>query len=316
MTGTGPPVRISLGAALMAAAIGRPTRAQEIEPRAYAATPPGALFAGVALGYTTGGVVLEATSPVTDVRAHVTTGSLAVGGTFAFFGRTASAAIGLPYAWARISGNVFEEAQSVKRVGLADARLRLAVGLLGGRAMSLQEFARRKPSTYVGTSVTIAMPTGQYYSDKLINVGTNRWAFKPEIGASRPSGPWTVELHAGAWFFMRNTSFFPDQTKAQDPLVSLQSHVGYTFRPRLWITGNVVFYAGGRAVIDGAPAPERQENTRVGLTASVPVTQSHAVKLAWSKGAITRVGSSFVTWTAAWQTTMIRRPPRPAVGRG
>ena len=298
--------RISLGVAAMAAMIARTPRAQEIEPRAYAATPVGALFTGVALGYTTGGVVFEPTSPFTDVRAHVTTGSLAVGGTFGFFGRTASAAIGLPYAWAKISGNVFEEAQSVKRVGLADARLRLAVGLLGGRAMSLQEFARRKPSTYVGTSVTIAIPTGQYYSDKLINVGPNRWAFKPEIGASKPFGPWTVEFYAGAWLFTRNSSFFPDQTKTQDPLMSVQSHVGYTFRPRLWIAGNVVFYAGGRAVIDDVPA-ERQENTRVGLTASVPVAQSHAVRLAWSRGAITRVGSSFVTWSVAWQTTMIRR---------
>ena len=98
--------------------------------------------------------------------------------------------------------------------------------------------------------------------------------------------------------------------------MSLQSHIGYTFRPRLWITGNVVFYAGGRAVIDDVPAPERQENTRVGLTASVPVAQSHAVKLAWSKGAITRVGSSFDMWSVAWQTTMIRRPPGPTAGRG
>jgi len=309
-------VRISLGAALMAPAIARTTRAQEIEPRAYTASPPGVMFAGVALGYTTGGVVFDPTSPISDVRAKVFTGALALGATFGLFGRIASASFALPYGWAKMSGNVFEEARTAERGGLADARLRFGLGLLGGRAMSLQEFARRKPSTYIGTSVTIAMPTGQYFSDKLVNIGLNRWAFKPELGVSRPFGPWTVDLYGGAWLFMRNSSFFGEQTKEQDPMVSLQSHVGYTFRPRLWVTANLAFYSGGRVVIDDVPAPERQENTRVGLTASLPVRQGSSVRVSWAKGAITRVGSDFVTWTAAWQTTMIRRAPRPTAGRG
>ena len=160
--------RISPGAwamaALMAASVDT-ARPQEIEPRAYAATPLGVLFSGVSLGYTTGGIAFDATSPLSDVRATVYTTAIGVGGTFALAGRTANVSLGVPYAWAKITGNVQEVAARVDRSGLADARLRFAVGLLGGRAMSLGEFVRHKPSTYVGTSVTIAMPTGQYFSD-------------------------------------------------------------------------------------------------------------------------------------------------------
>ena len=64
--------------------------AQELEPRAYAANPIGVRFAVLSLGYSTGDVVFEPTSPITDVTAKVYLAALGVGGTFALFGRTAS----------------------------------------------------------------------------------------------------------------------------------------------------------------------------------------------------------------------------------
>ena len=97
--------------------------AQELEPRAYSANPIGVMFAGVAMIYSAGDVVLEPTSPITDVNAKVYIGTLGVGGTFPLFGRTASLAVGLPYAWAKVSGRIDEAARSVDRSGLADTRL-------------------------------------------------------------------------------------------------------------------------------------------------------------------------------------------------
>ena len=293
-----------------------PAGAQELEPRAYAANPIGVRFAALSFGYSTGDVVFEPTSPITDVAAKVYLAALGLGGTFAMFGRTASLAAIVPYGWADVSGNVFEEARSVERSGLADTRLRFGVNLLGGQALTLPQFARRAPSTVIGTSLTISTPTGQYYADKLVNVGTHRWAFKPEIGISHPTGPWTLELSVGSWFFTRNGSYYPgSQTKDQDPMVSLQSHVGYTIRPRLWVAADLTYYAGGRAVIDDVPAAERQENARVGLTVSLPVRRAHSVKVAWSKGAVTRLGGNFDTWLVVWQTTMFSQASQPAAPR-
>jgi hypothetical protein len=291
---------------LLGFAVSQPAVAQDLEPRAYAANPTGAIFALASLGYSTGDVVLEATSPLSDVAAKAYAAALGLGGTFGLFGHTASAAVVLPYAWATVSGTVGEASRTVDRSGLADVRLRGAVSLMGGHALPPAEFVRRKPSTVVGTSITISVPTGQYFPDKLINVGTNRWAFKPEIGVSRPAGPWTLELSGGGWFFTRNASYFGEKTKDQRPMLSLQSHVGYTFRTRLWVTADATYYSGGRAVIDDVAATDRQENTRIGLTASLPVRRSHSVKLAWSSGAITRLGGDFTTFSATWQTTVIR----------
>jgi hypothetical protein len=306
-------VRVTMRVATLVApfAAGNAARAQDLEPRAYAANPVGVGFVGAALGYSKGGVVLDPTAPISDVRASAYSAAAVGGLTFAFFGRTASVVAGLPYAWLSVQGNVGEEARTAKRAGLADARVRLSVNLLGGQALSLGEFARRTPSTVVGTSISISVPTGQYFPDKLINVGTNRWAFKPEIGVSVPAGRWTLELYGGGWFFTRNASYFDGHTKAQRSLLAVQSHVAYTARPRLWIAANATFYSGGRAEIDGVPAATRQENTRVGLTASFPVLRTSSVKVAWSTGAVTRLGGNFNTVSLGWQTTIIRRPPRP-----
>jgi len=300
-------VRSLMGVSAMA----NKAEAQELEPRAYSANPIGIMFAGFAVTYSTGDVVLEPTSPITDVNAKVYIGTVAMGGTFALFGRTASLGAGVPYAWAKVSGRIDEAARSVDRSGLADARLRFAVNLLGGHAMALPEFVRRRPSTTVGASLTVSMPTGRYLTDKLVNIGTNRWAFKPEIGVSHPSGPWTFELYGGGWFFTDNTSFQGNKTRGQHSMLSLQSHVGYTIQPRLWITADVTYYAGGRVVVDGVPSSEWQNNARIGLTASMPVRKTNSLKLAWSKGAITRLGGNFSTWSIGWQTTRIHVPSRP-----
>ena len=100
-------------------------RCQELEPRAYAANPIGVRFAVAAFVTTTGNVVLDPTSPVSDVRATLHSVVLGAGGTFALAGRSATASVAILYAWGTVTGKVAETASSIERSGLADARLRL-----------------------------------------------------------------------------------------------------------------------------------------------------------------------------------------------
>jgi Putative MetA-pathway of phenol degradation len=302
------------GAALHSALLlpHRPAYCQELEPRAYAANPINIGFVIAAFGYSSGGVLLDPTAPVSDVSAKLQSVMLGGGGTFALFGRTTSVSVAVPYAWGSISGTVGEGSRSIERSGLADARLRFSINLLGGPALPLAAFTERKPGTIMGTSLTISVPTGEYLPDKLINLGTNRWGFKPEVGVSHPTGHWTLELSTGCWVFTRNASYFGGHTLDVRPLMSVQSHVAYTFKPRLWLAADATFYAGGRSVVDGQPASERQENTRVGLTLSLPVLRTNSIKAAWSTGASVRLGGNFDTITLAWQSTLGGRPARRA----
>ena len=60
-------------------------------------------------------------------------------------------------------------------------------------------------------------------------------------------------------------------------------------------------YRGGRVSVDGVRADTFQENVRVGLTLSFPVTRHSSVKINGSTGAYARFGGSFTTAGIAWQ---------------
>ena len=281
--------------------LGSPAAAQELEPRAYSPSPVGANFLVLVGGRSTGGIVSDASTPITNIHAEVNSASLGYGRTFGLFGRSANAGIFQSYVWASVSGDVFEQARSVERSGVGDTRLRFGMNILGGPALTPAEFAKRRPGRTLGASVIVVVPTGQYYPDKLINLGANRWAFRPEVGYSQPVRRWFFDAYAAVWLFTDNDDFYGGQLREQQPIGAFQGHVSYTFKPRLWLAANATFYTGGRTTVDGTKNADLQANSRFGVTFSVPVGRRNSVKLSGTTGATTRIGGSFDTIAAAWQ---------------
>jgi hypothetical protein len=272
-----------------------------MEPRSYSPSPTGLNFLVLAAGRSTGGVLFDASLPVTDAKANLNSLTAGYGRTFAIFGRAASGLLAVPYVWGTVSGNVGENSGEINRSGLADARLKLSINLIGAPAMNPAEFARRKPATTLGASLSIAPPVGQYDAEKLINIGSNRWAFKPELGISHPLGRWYLEGYAGVWLFAANTNYYGGVHRTQDPIAAYQAHVSYTLRPRAWLAFDATYYSGGRTTVGDTRNADLQANSRIGLTLSLPVGASQSVKFSGSSGATTRVGADFQTVGIAWQ---------------
>jgi len=275
--------------------------AQELEPRAYSPNPTGANFVLLAYGHSAGDVVFDSSLPFRDVQARLNSTTLLYGRTFGLAGRAASVGLGVPYAWGSVQGEVGETLRRITRSGLADARLRLAVNLFGGPALTPREFATRRPRTTLGASLVAQAPTGQYDPAKLINLGSNRWSWKPELGLSRPASRFNLELYAGAWLFTANDDFFGGQHRSQDPTFAFQAHVSYTFRPRLWVAADGTYYTGGRTTIDGVAKEDQLRNSRLGLTASFPLGRRQSLKVSWASGFTTRFGGDFDSLGVAWQ---------------
>jgi hypothetical protein len=144
--------------------------------------------------------------------------------------------------------------------------------------------------------MSVSLPTGEYLPDKLVNIGTNRWAVEDGARAHAPIGKWLLEGYLGAWWFEENDDFFGGQRREQDPLASIQVHVSYTFKPRLWLALNTTYYEVARRHSTASPNRTGSANSRAGLTFSTPLGKNYSLKFNWSRGATTRIGSNFTSY--------------------
>ena len=138
-----------------------PGATQELEPRAYSASPVGVTFLGASLSRSSGSVVSDPILPLNDVEATRSLATLGLGYTFGLFGDLALLTVLVPQARTDVTASLLGTARSVTRSGLADTRVRLSVHLRGNPAMRAGVFAKTPRRTIVGTSMTVAAPTGQ-----------------------------------------------------------------------------------------------------------------------------------------------------------
>jgi hypothetical protein len=168
----------------------------------------------------------------------------------------------------------------------------------------MSEFRSYRQSTVVGASIAVTAPLGQYFPERLINLGTNRWSFSPRLGASQVIGRCVLEGYATASFYTTNGDFFGGKTLEQDPFYDVQAHAIYGIRgTELWAAGSVGYGWGGRATIDGVPK-SRIENIRISGTLRLPLARRQALKLVYINGFKTALGTDFdtfqVAYTYAW----------------
>ena len=302
--------RLAALLALSVCCAGAACHAQEIEPRAYSPAPKGVNFLVFGGANSSGGVLTDPSLPVENIEASIDALVVGYGRTFGLFGRSANAAIVFPYVFAEASGDIGEQRASVSRNGVGDTRIRMAVNLIGAPALTPREFMQHPPETTLGFSFILNVPNGKYDPSKLVNIGTNRWAAKTEFGLSHPWRAWVFETYAGAWWFDDNDNFFGGQLREQDPLLSAQAHVSYTIRPRMWVALDATFYDGGQTTLNGLEKRDRQSNSRAGVTFAMPLGRDFGLKFNWSRGATTRIGSSFTTYGIALQYVWMDKPAR------
>ncbi len=277
--------------------------AQDMEPRAYSRAPVGTQTVVVTYGFQHGDILTDSALPLTDVSVKLNTGVLGYARTFGIYKKQVNFGVAVPYFHGWVKGTVFEEQLEVKRSGLGDMRLRFSTMLRGAPALSPKEFAAHKPKTLIGVTLSVIVPTGQYDPRRLVNIGSNRWAFKPEVGISKPFGKWNVEFAGGGWFFTENSNFFGGVRRRQEPLLSLQAHTSYMIKPRMWVAFSGTYFRGGRTKINGVANNDAQSNSRIGATFAYPFKKRQSLKFAWMKGVTTRFGGDISSYSVGWQYT-------------
>ncbi len=291
-------------------------RAQDLSPRAYLITPLHSNAVTLSNVFNDGNLEFEGAVPITDATARLNMPLVALYHSLSFFGRSANVTATLPYGVGNFKGTAFGAETSVHRSGLFDSVFRFSVNLKGAPAMELGEMRQWQQKTLLGVSLKVVAPTGQYDPTKLINLGSNRWSFKPELGLSRRWGHWVLDAYGGVWFFTRNPEFFSrnqyfpgTQDQTQDPIAAFETHLSYDFRPRLWVSLDGNFWYGGRTSSNGVENPATlQKSSRIGVTASFPLTRHQSVKVGYAAGAYVRFGGNYKIASVAWQYSWIGQP--------
>lgn len=276
-------------------------QAQDMEPRAYANAPIGLNFLIAGYAYTSGGYPLDVALPVTNQELSTNSGVLAYGRVLDLWGQSAKLNIIVPYTWLSGTAELMGQAMQRDISGFADPAFKLSVNLYGAPALSLKEFKSYEQDVIVGASLRVTAPLGQYDNTKVVNLGTNRWTFKPEVGVSKALGPWTLEATAAATFYTDNNDFFNGNKRSQRPLYSVEAHTIYSFTPGIWGSLDLTYFNGGRTTINDTLNNDLQQNWRLGGTLSFPVDIHNSVKLYASSGVAARTGNDFDLLGIAWQ---------------
>lgn len=290
--------------------------AQDLAPRAYVITPIHSNAVVVTYSFFSGNVDFQGASPITDAKAKLNVPIFAFYHSFRIFDRSANITAGLPYGEGNFRGNVFGSETNAYRSGLFDSVYRVSMNLVGGPAMTAPEFRKWRQKNILGVSLRVVAPTGQYDSTKLINLGTNRWGFKPEVGYSRRNGHWILDAYFGTWFYTKNPKFFSEnqynpgvQARTQAPVGSFEGHLSYDVKPRFWISFDGNFWFGGKTSLNDVENPDTElRSSRIGVTASVPITRHQSLKASYSDGAYIRYGGNYHNISVAWQYSWLGRP--------
>jgi Putative MetA-pathway of phenol degradation len=275
--------------------------AQDAEPRLYTNAPVGLNFLILGHLYSQGKIAFDPSSSVTDTEFHSHTEASAYVRTLDIGGKSAKFDVILPYTSFSANGLVAGRPREREMAGLGDPRFRLSINLLGAPALSAQEFAAYQQDLIFGASLQVSAPLGQYDETKLLNLGNNRWSFRPELGLSKAWGPWTLEVAPSVTFFTDNTDFFGDGTLSQAPIYTVRGDIVYHFESGVWVSLDGTFFTGGRTTTNGASGDNEQSNTRAGLTLAIPLDSHNSAKFNASTGISTRTGSEFSVFGFAWQ---------------
>lgn len=278
-----------------------PANAGEIEPRAYVNTPVGVNFLLGGYVYSDGGLANPGSSPLKDAQLTTHTGILAYARSLDVLGKSAKVDAILSYS--DLSGTAMVEGQPRERAvsGLNDPRFRFSINLYGAPALSLQEFPTYQQDLIIGASVQISPPLGHYDGDKLVNLGNNRWYVKPDIGISKAWGDFVLEFSTGMFFFTTNDDYFGGKTLEQNPLSTTQLHATYTIGRGVWVAVSGTYDFGGRTTVNGVASDDLQNNTRVGVTVTLPVNRNNSLKLYGNTGIATSRGTDFDLVGIVWQ---------------
>jgi hypothetical protein len=253
--------------------------AQELEPRNLTNVPVGMNFGLVGYAWTHGNILLDPAISIEDLNANVHSFIAAYARSINVFGKSGKVDVVLPFATGDWSGLLNQEFAQTSRTGFGDPRIRFSVNLSGSPALSMEEYKDYRQKTIFGFNMQVILPLGQYFPDRLINLGSNRYTFRPQLGVSHRINQWHFEAYAGMWLFTRNSNFWGGNELKQNPLVTWKVHIIRSLPKGIWIAVDGGYANGGITFVNAVEKESHISTFRLGGTVVAPLGKHHSIKL-------------------------------------
>jgi hypothetical protein len=137
-------------------------------------------------------------------------------------------------------------------------------------------------NTVVGVAVKVVVPFGEYFEDKLLNLGHNRIVVRPQLGVLHTRGKWSYELTGSLFLYGDNDEFYNGSQLKQDTLYALQGHVIHNFyKPGYWAALSAGYGWDGQSTINGNKVNDSRRLFLSALAVGVPIAGNQSIKLAY-----------------------------------
>lgn len=206
----------------------------------------------------------------------------------------------VPYAWVDVNVSAGPSEINRDQSGLADLYTELRVGLVNAPGLNPQEFVRymaeENPRVQVRALLGVTIPSGSYDTDRLVNIGSNRWAFRGGVPVVirlsdnwRPGNRTTLEFTPVVDVFTDNNSpplstiellqpFTPDRT-AQNPIFRIEAHLTQDLGERFWASLDSLYVFGGATYDDGVGQNDQRSYLALGGTVGANIWQGGALSV-------------------------------------
>lgn len=262
-----------------------PCYALDPEPRKWNHIPVGSSFVGGAYAYTEADISFDPVLLLENVNMQMHTWGASYVHAFEMFDKSARINITQAYKKASWTGLLEGTPASTSRSGWSDTLVRFGINLYGAPALRGEEFfayrAKRKVETIVGVGLVVRLPTGDYEEDKLLNLGQNRFVFRPQLGFVHNHGKWTTELTGEIAFYNDNDEFFNGNTLEQKPIYILIGHVMYSFKPGQWLGVSFGSEYGGEITLNGVDKDDDKRNVGWALNYVHPISRQVGIKFTY-----------------------------------
>jgi hypothetical protein len=267
--------------------------AQFSDPHSYDNSPAGVNQIESSYAYARANASLDTSLVIAGAKLNLSQGLIEYTRYFGLFHRTAWAEAELPIAG--MSGSITGTNIQGSTVGTGDSGYEFAMLLVGGPVLTPAESENAASTTRVGLSVAATAPTGKYHADKILNLGSDRWSFKPELALSQPFGPgakWQADLYTNIYFYTDNTSYRGREVLLQEALPGFEGHVSYSFNDRVWTSLDTRYSFRGTTFVDRIDQDNAQQNFGLGAETNVSMNVRNSLLFEFAKALVHKNGPS------------------------